>query len=167
MGRDHTIFALQPGYVKYYQDLNLHAKRKYIGITLKKGDVLPSPLNAMRKRRCGLVASTMVQEPEAIPAYVAAEGGSMSEAVEEVEEVKRTKEQQRLFDRGEEGRVLQLRPGYMYRESNWMIGRAAERANIKVKMFKRGDRWVAWRKRSARKAKAEEMRTLGRRLNKR
>lgn len=109
----------------------------------------------------------MEAEPEVVPAFETVEGGAMREIVEEVEEVKRTKNEQRMFERGEEGRVLELRKGYMYRESNWMIGRAAERANIKVKMFKPGDRWVAWRKRSARKAKAEEMRTLGRRINKR
>lgn len=45
--------------------------------------------------------------------------------------------------KGEEGRKLTLGNGYMYRESNWEIGRAAERAKIKVKEFKPRDRWAA------------------------
>lgn len=55
---------------------------------------------------------------------------------------------------------LELRPGYQYRESNWSIGRAAERANIKVREYKRGDRFLAWRKLNARKARNAEKRAL-------
>lgn len=103
----------------------------------------------------------MEEEPEIAP--------SLSEAVKNaVEEVakKRTKKQQKIFDRGDEGRVLTLKKGYMYRESNWEIGRAAERAQVKVREFKPRDRWAAWRKRAARKEKAVEMRTLGRNIRK-
>lgn len=66
--------------------------------------------------------------------------------------------------KGEEGRNLQLRPGYMYREANWEIGRAAERAKVKVREFKPRDRWTAWRKSSVRKAKNAEKRGLGRKI---
>jgi hypothetical protein len=62
---------------------------------------------------------------------------------------------------GEDGlvkRELKLRPGYMYREANWEIGRAAERAKVKVRAFKPGDRFTAWRKSVARKAKNAERR---------
>ena len=62
--------------------------------------------------------------------------------------------------RGEEGRKLTLRPGYMYRESNWEIGRAAERAGVKVKEFKPRDRWTAWKKTTVRKLKNQEKRSL-------
>ena len=55
---------------------------------------------------------------------------------------------------------LKIRPGYMYRESNWQIGRTAEKAGVKVKPFKPGDRWTAWRKSTARKAKNAEKRGL-------
>jgi hypothetical protein len=103
----------------------------------------------------------MEEVPEVIPSIAE----SLENTAEEVK-VKRTKAQQRIFERGEEGRVLTLRPGYVYRESNWEIGRAAERAQIKVKEFKPRDRWAAWRKRSQRKAKAEEMRILGRNIRK-
>lgn len=56
--------------------------------------------------------------------------------------------------------VLKLRPGYMYREANWEIGRAAERAKVKVRAFKPGDRFTAWRKTVARKARNAERRGL-------
>lgn len=36
----------------------------------------------------------------------------------------------------------------MNRETNWSIGRIAERKGIKVREFDRSDRWLAWRKRS-------------------
>ena len=49
--------------------------------------------------------------------------------------------------------ALKLGSGYVYRQPNWQIGRAAERANIKVRSYKRGDRWLAWRKVQARKVK--------------
>lgn len=64
--------------------------------------------------------------------------------------------------RGEEGRNLKIGEGYMYREGNWEIGRAAERAKVKVRLFEPGDRWVAWRKTNARKAKNAEKRSLTR-----
>jgi hypothetical protein len=41
MGRDHTIFAQETGYVKYYTDPEKHPKRKYIGVVFE-GDVLPA-----------------------------------------------------------------------------------------------------------------------------
>lgn len=58
-------------------------------------------------------------------------------------------------------RALTLRAGkgYAYREANWQIGRAAERADVQVKKFVPGDRWAAWRKSNARiEANAERKR---------
>jgi len=63
---------------------------------------------------------------------------------------------------GGEKKELQIRPGYMYREANWEIGRAAEKAGIKVKEFVPGDRWTAWRKSAGRRKKNAEKRGLGR-----
>jgi len=56
-----------------------------------------------------------------------------------------------------------LRPGYQYRAANWEIGRAAERAGIRVTPFKPGNRFLAWRKAALRKAKNAERRGLTRR----
>ncbi|KAL8961897.1 MAG: hypothetical protein Q9193_001613 [Seirophora villosa] len=57
---------------------------------------------------------------------------------------------------------LQLRPGYMYREANWQIGRAErkEDAQKRIRVYRRGDRFLAWRKKKARLAVAAEKRTL-------
>ena len=51
---------------------------------------------------------------------------------------------------------------YAYREANWQIGRAAERAKVKVREFVPGDRFRAWRKSAARKAANAERRGLRR-----
>ena len=56
-----------------------------------------------------------------------------------------------------------LRPGYQWRAANWEIGRAAERAGIRVTPFKPGNRFLAWRKAAVRKAKNAERRGLTRR----
>lgn len=58
---------------------------------------------------------------------------------------------------------LSMMPGnhYSYRESNYSLGRAAERAGVDVKQFERGDRFLAWRKKGARKARNAERRSLG------
>ena len=65
--------------------------------------------------------------------------------------------------RGEEGRKLVLKDGYMYREANWQIGMAAERAKVRVREYKPRDRWTAWKKATKRKALNAEKRRLGRR----
>lgn len=54
-----------------------------------------------------------------------------------------------------------MRPDYSYRESNWEIGRSAEKAGINVRVFERGDRFRAWRKRSIRVARAVERKAMG------
>ncbi|TEY60146.1 hypothetical protein BOTCAL_0185g00090 [Botryotinia calthae] len=152
MGRDHTIYATQPGFVKYYKDPERHPKRQYIGVVFKREQVLPLPRNTIRRRRLGMEVAK-IEEPEveqAVEVEVSLEGT----------EKEGKKEKKKKERKGEEGRNLQLRPGYMYREANWEIGRAAERAKVKVRLYKPGDRWTAWRKANARKAKNAEKRGL-------
>jgi large subunit ribosomal protein L27 len=159
MGRDHTIFATQPGYVKYYKDPERHPKRQYIGVVFQRHQVLPLPRNSMRRRRLGMVAMQMEVPPVVLEDttvstdLVTEDNGSTGLSV------KQTKNKER---RGEEGRTLKIRPGYMYREANWEIGRAAERAKVRVREFKPRDRWTAWRKSTIRKAKNAEKRGLRR-----
>lgn len=50
--------------------------------------------------------------------------------------------------------------GYAYRETNWRIGRMAERSNVQVKKFVPGDRWTAWQRSKARIAKNIEQKKL-------
>lgn len=153
MGRDHTIYATESGYVKYYKDPERHPKRQYIGVVFERNQVLPLPRNSMRRRRLGLAASQMEFSTVADTSEVVQESGELQTEDGAVQSqvtapapVKKVRER-----KGEEGRVLTLRPGYMYREANWEIGRAAERAKIQVKEFKPRDRWTAWKKATVRK----------------
>ena len=56
---------------------------------------------------------------------------------------------------------LKMGDDYSFRESNWQIGRAAERAGVVAPRFKPRDRFAAWRRRTARRARAVEKRALG------
>lgn len=173
MGRDHTIYATEHGYVKYYKDPERHPKRQYIGVVFERDQVLPLPRNAMRRRRLGMTTSRIEKEEMHTSALMPALGGAEA-AVEEPETqvkpatVMRTSPMSVAIGqvKGKGGRVLTLRPGYMYRESNWEIGRAAERAKIKVKEFTPRDRWAAWKNRIERKRKTAEKRSLSRRTKK-
>ncbi|CAM9018125.1 unnamed protein product [Wickerhamomyces anomalus] len=57
IGKDHTIFALEPGYVRFYLD-PFHPRRRFIGIALKKHSRLPTPHFEPRARRFGYVPIT-------------------------------------------------------------------------------------------------------------
>lgn len=52
IGRDHTIYAREPGYVRYYRD-PFHAKRRFIGVSLAPQETLPTPHFSPRRRRFG------------------------------------------------------------------------------------------------------------------
>jgi large subunit ribosomal protein L27 len=56
MGRDHTIYATAPGYVRFYKEKHLRGERKFIGIVLSRGDTLPRDETTLgRSRFFGLV----------------------------------------------------------------------------------------------------------------
>ncbi|KAI1005366.1 hypothetical protein K3495_g2852 [Podosphaera aphanis] len=148
MGRDHTIFAKVHGYVKYYKDPGKHPKRQYIGVALERHHVLPYDPRAPRPRRLNMTVEKM--DPAEFQKLLTPES-----SVHAVEIVVPEQQPER---RGEEGRKLTLRTGYMYRESNRDIGRAAERAQVKVPKFKPRDRWTAWQKTVARKLRNAEKR---------
>ncbi|KAF2436891.1 ribosomal protein L27 [Tothia fuscella] len=170
MGRDHTIFATEPGFVKYYRDPIKHPKRQYIGVVFERHQALPTPPNAARRRRLGMVASPMpiveetpavspVPETESEHAVEAAislanflPGTAKGKDIDPTEPFKKTRE----------GNTLKMRPNYQFREANWEIGRAAEKTGVVVREFERGDRFLAWRKTTARKARTAEKRSMGR-----
>ena len=52
IGKDHSIFALEPGVVRYYLD-PFHPKRKFIGVALSRDLNLPSPHFEPTIRRFG------------------------------------------------------------------------------------------------------------------
>ncbi|MCJ1287563.1 54S ribosomal protein L2 mitochondrial [Xylographa opegraphella] len=141
MGRDHTIFALQKGFVRYYRDPDRHASRKYIGVVFERGMQLPRGRGGARWRRLGLEER---ERESAGERESVGEGDGMGE------------------DAKEGVGAVVLREGYQYRESNWSIGRSAERAGVKVRPYKPNDRWLAWRKTSERKARNAEKRSLRR-----
>ena len=146
MGRDHTIYATQAGYVRYYLDPERHPDRRYIGVVFEKDGKLPHPRNAPSRRRLNMV-SVPRTEPVAFQSDLVAridENGTQVGSVEAIN--------------AESG--PQLRPGYMYREANWVIGRAAEKAGITAKVYDRKNRWLAWRKRQASAERAAQMKSL-------
>ena len=150
------------------------AYRKYIGVVFERGGTLPSPPGRERRRRLGLVGRVRGGFGDEGEGVVAGGGGEVEVPVSEQ---RRRREgggaglatlQQ---DVGTKAQVplkpqLKLSQGYQYRESNWSIGRAAERAGVKVREYKRGDRFLAWRKLNARKARNAEKRALSSRKGK-
>lgn len=179
MGRDHTIYATQAGYVKYYKDPVKHAKRQYIGVVFERAQTLPQALNAVRRRKLGMLAYQMpAEEDRPENSFVvgdlvtgqetglagnAEQGKGQPSTIREAPKESRGK----LVATNNKGEVVKaiptLRPGYQYRQANWEIGRAAERANIKVEPFRPGDRFAAWRKANARKARNAERRGMRKR----
>ncbi|GAB1212932.1 hypothetical protein ATERTT37_002081 [Aspergillus terreus] len=148
MGRDHTIYAAEAGYVRYYLDPERHPDRKYIGVVFEKDGKLPTPRNAPTRRKLNRVAVPRTpEEPET---------AAQSDLVADVENGVTVSS----VEAANAGTGAQLRPGYMYREANWQIGRAAEKAGISAKSYNRRNRWLAWRKRQARAERAAQMKSL-------
>jgi len=66
MGRDHTLYALTPGYVRFYKEMFRGKERKYIGLVMTRGDVLPRNESEQgRSRFFGAVEVTEHSEPQA------------------------------------------------------------------------------------------------------
>lgn len=146
MGRDHTIYATEAGYVKYYRDPELHPKRRYIGVCFEREGTLPTPRNAPTRRRLNMVAVPRVEQP----------AGEQEDLNADVEN-----DGTKVFDaEGAAKTTLLLRPGYMYREANWQIGRAGDKAAMTAETFDPKNRWLAWRKRQARAQRAAQMKSL-------
>jgi len=56
MGRDHTIYAMVPGYVRFYRETGSRKDRKFIGVVLHRGEKLPRDESTLgRSRFFGLV----------------------------------------------------------------------------------------------------------------
>lgn len=138
MGRDHTIFAREKGYVTYYKDGENGKKR--IGVVFERGMTLPRGPGSARRRRLGLESREMTTI-----ASVAEEGeGGLMKREES----------------GRRGLGQVSKRNYMYRETNYEIGRAAEKANVPVPVWKPGDRFKAWRLRTAKRERAREKQAL-------
>ncbi|KAL0089170.1 ribosomal L27 protein-domain-containing protein [Phycomyces blakesleeanus] len=57
MGKDHTLFALEPGYVRFYKD-PAQPKRRCVGIAFSREDTLPVMAGMPKPRRFDLVDLT-------------------------------------------------------------------------------------------------------------
>ena len=121
----------------------LHWK-KFIGVTLTKGEVLPRPEGRERSRRLGMVVKQRkdfgvegqeVQQQDISGLTEVKEGTGILAAVPVEERAKQP---------------VKWTKGYQIRESNNSIGRVVDKAGLRVRKFRRGDRWVAWRKRNKR-----------------
>ncbi|GAV28018.1 hypothetical protein PMKS-001486 [Pichia membranifaciens] len=87
IGTDHTLFALEPGFVRYYLD-PFHPKRKFIGIALKKDDKLPYAHFDPTPRRLGRIVLTdnyATKEAEYAPRKVKLLQPKIEEALKERE----------------------------------------------------------------------------------
>ncbi|RWA10732.1 hypothetical protein EKO27_g4364 [Xylaria grammica] len=146
IGRDHTIFALASGYVKYYKDPAKHPKRQYIGVVFDKKDKLPYPKNAMRKRKLNMVAAPV--PPPQVQTELSASGIP--------NQIVRQGPGRKPHPRDERIIKLAQDSSYAYREENWRLGTL-----VRTEKRKMGSRRVAMRHRR-RKAKAIglEMRAL-------
>jgi ribosomal protein L27 len=153
MGRDHCIFAMESGYVRYYRDPLKHPKRQYIGIVFEKDQTLPYPQNAARKRRLNMLPVERTQEDIALDNQA---------VVADLQAGDEAGSKTNIHDtpRDNTSRNIVMGRGYAYREANWEIGRAAEKANIQVKKFVPGDRFTAWQRSKARIATNSEKRRL-------
>ncbi|KAL8905142.1 MAG: hypothetical protein Q9171_006790 [Xanthocarpia ochracea] len=126
---------------------------------MNRGDVLPRPKGERRERRLGLEAREM--------STLASGGGSSTIGDVHVTGTEEAASAPVLRDATKEARAkvpemreLGIRPGYMFREANWQIGRAEDKKGKTVRVYQKGDRFLAWRKKKARLAKAAEKRTL-------
>ncbi|KAK3679749.1 54S ribosomal protein L2 mitochondrial [Recurvomyces mirabilis] len=168
MGRDHTIHAGVPGYVRYYSDPARHPTRKFIGLVFEKDQHLPQPTHAARRRHLGLLAYQM-PDPAPSDALSNLDAPSTNPAITPSQPTTITL---KPTSNNPQGLQLSLRPGYQYRQSNHEIGQAAERkeaaAQAKGKTtrayddFKPGDRFAAWRKSAVRIARNNERKAMGR-----
>lgn len=162
MGRDHTIFAREKGYVTYYKDEEKHPDRKYIGVVFERGMTLPRGRNAARRRRLGLVGrdrqmGTLAGENRGGDADT-----STATTAPPKEGIKTVITKTSVSPNAAIAKSVPptSRKGYMYRPSNWEIGRAAEKAKVKVPLYRKGNRFEALKKRKAKRATWLEKRVM-------
>lgn len=137
--------------MKYYKDPLRHPTRKYIGVVFERDEKLPVAPGAATRRRLEVVPVRRTEE-EAVVEVARLEAKKAGGVVRET------------------GGGLRLRPGGMYREANWEIGRVGdgEVKGRKVREFRKGDRFAAWRKTVRRKERNAEKRVgMGRGKGKR
>lgn len=132
--------------MRYYLDPLRHPDRKYIGVVFDKEGKLPTPPNAPTRRKLNKVLAPRREDKFAPGAEIITAGEPVATSGG--------------YPAADATEGPQLRPGYMWREPNWQIGRAAEKAGITVKPFNRKNRWLAWRKRQTKRERGIQMKSL-------
>lgn len=67
MGRDHTLYAMVPGYVRFYKEKWMRGERKFVGVVLTRGEKLPrDEIELGRSRYFGLVNLEQTQSPSTV-----------------------------------------------------------------------------------------------------
>ncbi|KAI7904923.1 ribosomal L27 protein-domain-containing protein [Cokeromyces recurvatus] len=57
MGKDHTLYALESGFVHFYKDPQ-HPKRRYVGVVFDRQVTLPIPMDQPKPRKFDLIDLT-------------------------------------------------------------------------------------------------------------
>ncbi|KAI6028460.1 ribosomal L27 protein-domain-containing protein [Pisolithus orientalis] len=71
MGRDHTIYATAPGFVRFYKEKWMSSDRKFVGVVLDRGEKLPRDEAVLgRSRYCGLVNLGPAKSGQSSPAHL-------------------------------------------------------------------------------------------------
>jgi large subunit ribosomal protein L27 len=163
MGKDHTIYSLVPGYVRYYRDPLKHAKRRFIGVALEREgpkSQLPTPPNAPSRRRLGMHAAPIkgASESEDFMKSHMSESSILSgeEATDILAEhevavrpsVPRTRRERRAAAITRNAPPAPIMRADGFRETNYSIGQRDQTGGRKPREFDRSDRWTAWHKRS-------------------
>ena len=172
MGRDHTIFAKEKGYVVYYREKwrNRLGERKFIGVVFERGQTLPRPPDAKRIRRLGMYGRErdmgktlegVVEESKPAAAVQKASDESWFGVPESTIPNRSRKARRRTPDS-----QLTLKRDYSYRESNTSIGRVADRMGVKPLPFDKRNRVLAWKRKIAARAKLRETRAFSSKKNK-
>ena len=66
MGRDHTLYAMVPGYVRFYKVPGARKDRKFVGVVLNRGEKLPrDETNLGRSGFFGFVDLAALKKEEA------------------------------------------------------------------------------------------------------
>lgn len=172
MGKDHTIYATQYGYVRYYKNPALHPKRQYIGVALEKegpGSKLPTPANAPTRRRLGMYEAPIngQSDEEFLQNHLSENSKGPRSDAEDMMPTPTAKPVGAGMIKTYANKPLTPWP------TNYEIGRAGESNAALVRPFDRKDRWLAWRKRSKRvkegllaKAAKATRKTKGKKSNK-
>lgn len=183
MGRDHTIFAKEKGYVVYYRDKwrgkgyggNGRALdyKKFIGVVFERGQKLPRPEGHEKPRRLGMVMrqrsdSSTDTVPEVDSLSELPQSGMDALLDVGIATTTNTRSEPKSVDQATRFRQTQnalpsaslKSQNRLLMRSNREIGRAAENAGVEYRKFEPGNRFLAWRKRTKRILRAAQAQSL-------